>query len=127
MKHGARSGFTIIEVLIAIIMLTIGVLALASSSGSITRMMHFAQAKTDASALAQSVLDSMRYSANATSPKCTNLVSGTVTGVHKRGFTASTNVTTSAGGDLRNIVVVVNYRVGPQAKVDTVSSSVYCK
>jgi len=125
MKHEARSGFTIIEVMIAIIMLTIGVLALASSSGSITRMIHFAQAKTDASALAQSVLDSMRYSANATSPKCTNLVSGTVNGVHKRGFTASTVVTTS--GDLRDIVVVVNYRVGPQAKVDTVSSSIYCK
>jgi len=125
MKHGARSGFTIIEVMIAIIMLTIGVLALASSSGSISRMMYFAQAKTDAAALAQSVLDSMRYSANATSPKCTNLVSGTVTGAHKRGFTASTVVTTS--GDVRDIVVTVNYRVGPQAKTDAVSSSIYCK
>ena len=124
MKHGARSGFTIIEVLIAIIMLTIGVLALASSSGSITRMMHFAQAKTDASALAQSVLDSMRYSANATTPKCTNLVSGTVTGVHKRGFTAAAAVTTS--GNLRDIVVTVNYRVGTQAKSDIVSSSIFC-
>jgi len=124
MRRSARSGFTIIEVLIAIIMLSVGVLALASSSGSIARMMHFAQAKTDASALAQSVLDSMRYSANATTPKCTNLVSGTV-GAHKRGFTAATRVTTS--GDLRDIEVVVNYRVGPQAKSDTVSSSIFCR
>ena len=126
MRRSARSGFTIIEVLIAIMMLSVGVLALASSSGSIARMMHFAQAKTDASALAQSVLDSMRYEANATTPKCTNLVSGTV-GVHKRGFTAATRVLTSASGDARNIEVVVNYRVGPQAKSDTVSSSIFCR
>jgi len=125
MKPSARSGFTIIEVLIAIIMLTIGVLALASSTGSITRMMHFAQAKTDASALAQSVLDSMRYEAYRTTPTCTDLVSGTVTNVHKRGFTASTVVTTS--GDLRNIDVTVNYRVGPQGKTETVSSSIFCR
>ncbi len=125
MKRRNRSGFTIIEVLIAIIMLTVGVLALASSSGSITRMMHFAQAKTDASALAQSALDSMRYEANATTPRCTNLVSGTV-GSHKQGFTASAEVTTSASGNLRDIVVIVNYRVGPQAKTDIVSSSLFC-
>jgi len=123
MTRSARSGFTIIEVLIAIIMLTIGVLALASSSGSITRMMHFAQAKTDASALAQSALDSMRYEANRTTPRCTNLVSGTV-GSHKRGFTASVGVTTV--GNLRDIVVIVNYRVGTQAKTDIVSSSLFC-
>jgi len=124
MKRGTRSGFTIIEVLIAIIMLTVGVLALASSTGSITRMMHFAQAKTDASALAQSVLDSMRFTAYAASPKCSNLASGTVSNVNKRGFTASTVVTTS--GNLRNIDVTVNYRVGPQAKTEIVSSSIFC-
>jgi len=123
MKRSARSGFTIVEVLIAIIMLSVGVLALASSTGSITRMMHFAQAKTDASALAQSALDSMRYVANATTPRCTDLVSGTV-GSHKRGFTAAAQVT--ASGNLRDIRVVVNYQVGPQAKADTVSSSLFC-
>ena len=37
MKIRNQQGFTIIEVLIAIIMLTIGVLALASSSGAVTR------------------------------------------------------------------------------------------
>jgi type IV pilus assembly protein PilV len=125
MRQSARSGFTIVEVLVAIVMLTIGVLALASSSGSITRMMYFGQLKTDASALAQSVLDSMRYTAYETTPTCTALTSGAVAGVHKRGFTASTLVTTS--GDLRDIVVTVNYRVGPQVKTETVSSSIYCR
>jgi len=125
MKRASRGGFTIIEVLIAVIMLSVGVLALASSSGSIARMMYFGQRKTDASALAQSVLDSMRYRAYATTPNCTALASGTVSGVTKRGFTATTAVTTS--GNLRNITVTVNYRVGPQAKSETVSSSIYCQ
>jgi type IV pilus modification protein PilV len=123
-KPSARGGFTIIEVLIAVIMLTVAVLALASSTGSVTRMMYFGQMKTDASALAQSVLDSMRYTANSTTPKCTALASGTMASGHKRGFTATTEVTTS--GDLRNIVVIVSYRVGPQAKTETVSTSLFC-
>jgi type IV pilus modification protein PilV len=125
MKRSSRSGFTIIEVLIAIVILTIGVLALASSSGTITRMMYFGQRKTDASALAQSVLDSMRYRANATSPKCTALASGTP-GVSKPGFTVSTTVATSAGGDAKDIVVTVNYRVGTTAKTETISSTILC-
>src|SRR6185436_10991318 len=77
MKPSTRDGFTIIEVLIAIMMLSVGVLALASSSGSIARMMYFGQRKTDASALVQSVLDSMRYRANAATPMCNGLASGT--------------------------------------------------
>ena len=125
MKRNNRSGFTIVEVIIAIIMLSVGVLALASSSGTITRMMSFGQAKTDASALAQSQLDSLRYRANNTTPKCTLVPNGTsVTGTARRGFTSNTTVTTS--GDLRNIVVTVNYRVGTKAKTETVSSSILC-
>jgi type IV pilus assembly protein PilV len=127
MKHRNRKGFTIIEVLIAIIMLTIGVLALASSSGAITRMMYFAQRRTDASALAQSVLDSLRYMANNTSPKCTALANGgpTATGVAKPGFTATATVA-SPSADTRSVVVIVNYRVANRAKSDTVSSTLLC-
>ena len=90
MKQGSRSGFTIVEVLIAIVMLSIGVLALASSSGSVTRMMQFGRMKTDATAIAQSVLDSLRYRAAATSPKCTELVNGSLAANSpKRGFSTS--------------------------------------
>ena len=125
MKQRNEKGFTIVEVLIAVIMLTIGVLALASSSGGTTRMLSFGQKKTDASAIAQSVLDSLRYRAAATTPKCTALVSGSQTTSPKRGFTTSWTVATS--GDLRNIVVNVAYRVGPQLKGEQVTSSFFCR
>ena len=125
MTRSSRGGFTIVEVLIAIVMLSIGVLALASSSGSITRMMHFGRMKTDATAIAQSVLDSLRYRAQATTPKCTSVVAGSQAIAPKLGFTTNWTVTTS--GDTRNVVVAVSYQVGPRQKADTLTTSLYCQ
>ena len=124
MKRSTRGGFTIVEVLIAIVMLSIGVLALASSSGSITRMMHFGRMKTDATAIAQSVLDSLRYRARATTPKCTSVVAGSQATPPKLGFTTSWTVTTS--GDTRRVAVAVAYRIGPRQKADTLTTSLIC-
>jgi type IV pilus assembly protein PilV len=125
MKRTSRGGFTIVEVLIAIVMLSVGVLALASSSGSITRMMHFGRMKTDATAIAQSVLDSLRYRAQASTPKCTNVVAGSQATAPKLGFTTSWTVTTS--GDTRSVVVAVAYRIGPRLKADTVTTTLFCR
>ena len=124
MKRTSKDGFTIVEVLIAIVMLSIGVLALASSSGSITRMMHFGRMKTDATAIAQSVLDSLRYTAQATTPKCTNVVAGSQATPPKLGFTTSWTVTTS--GDTRRVLVAVTYQIGPRQRVDTLTTTLFC-
>ncbi len=43
-----RRGFTIVEILVAVIVLSIGVLALAGTLGTITRMMSNGQQKTRA-------------------------------------------------------------------------------
>jgi type IV pilus modification protein PilV len=125
MKRRATKGFTIVEVLIAIVMLSIGVLALASSSGSTTRMMQYGRMKTDATAIAQSVLDSLRYFSEDASPKCSGLADGSLpANSPKRGFTTAWDVT--ASGDLVNVMVTVAYRVGPRNKADTVTSSFFC-
>ena len=125
MKQSSRSGFTIVEVLIAIVMLSVGVLALASSSGSITRMMHYGRMKTDATAIGQSVLDSLRYRAQATTPKCTNVVTGNQASSPKAGFTTTWTVTTS--GNSRNVMVAVRYWVGTRLRADTLRTSLYCQ
>ena len=125
MKRSSRGGFTIIEVLIAIVMLSIGVLALASSSGSITRMMHFGRMKTDATAIGQSVLDSLRYRAQATTPKCTNVVTGSQVSAPKPGF--STNWTVTTSGNSRNVMVAVQYWVGTRLRADTLRTTLYCQ
>lgn len=125
MKQSSRSGFTIVEVLIAIVMLSVGVLALASSSGSITRMMHYGRMKTDATAIGQSVLDSLRYRAQATTPKCTSVVTGSQASAPKAGFT--TNWTVATSGNTRNVMVAVRYWVGTRLRADTLRTSLYCQ
>jgi type IV pilus assembly protein PilV len=124
MTQRPRDGFTIVEVLIAIIMLSIGVLALASSSGAVTRMMNFGRMKTDATAIAQSVLEQMRYEAMESTPKCTSLASGNLTTPPKRGFTTSWTVLPA--GTSRDITVTVSYQIGPQTKTETLTTSIFC-
>jgi prepilin-type N-terminal cleavage/methylation domain-containing protein len=121
MKAG-RGGFTIVEVLIAIIMLSIGVLALASSAGGITRMLSNGQRKTRSYAMAASLVDSLRRVAKS---HCTNLPasgSGTQTGISTTwtvGSIGSTNTT-------HLVTVLMSYRVGPFVKGDTLVANLYC-
>ena len=123
MTEKSEGGFTIVEVMIAIVMLSIGVLALASSSGSVTRMMNFGRQRTNAIAIGQSVLDSLRVAA-ATPTKCTALTNGSHGTPAKVGFTTSWTVATDA--DSRNVTVTVGYQVGPQSKTETVTTSIFC-
>lgn len=88
-------------------------------------MMHFGRMKTDATAIAQSVLDSLRYRAQATTPKCTNVVAGSQTTPPKLGFATRWTVATS--GDTRIVLVAVTYQVGPRQRVDTLTTTLFCQ
>jgi len=119
-----RNGFTIVETLVAIIILSVGVLALASSVGGITRMMSSGQRKTRASTLAASILDSLRNAAYSASPKCTGLVSG-ASSVTNYGSNYTTDWTVTGTGRSRRITIVVGYRVGTRAQGDTLVSTIH--
>ena len=126
MKKHPRGGFTIVEVLIAIIMLSVGVLALASSSGTITRMMYDGRTKTDISAVAQSVLDSLRAKAYGTTyPSCSALASGSAGTVPRPGMTVNWII----GGTPQQVEirVVVGYLTGRTTRADTVTTSLCCR
>jgi Tfp pilus assembly protein PilV len=56
-------GFTIIEIIIAIIVLTVGVLALASTAALVTRMISRGQRSAEASAFATRRVERMRIAA----------------------------------------------------------------
>ena len=119
-----RNGFTIVETLVAIIILSVGVLALASSVGGITRMLSSGQRKTRASTIAASVLDSLRNAAYSASPKCTGLVSGAWSATNY-GSHYSTAWTVTGTGKSRRITIVVGYRVGTRAQGDTLVSTIH--
>lgn len=118
-----RRGFTIVEVLIAVVLLSIGILALAGTAGGVTRMMYSGQRKTRSYAMAESVLDSLRNYANSTSPKCSSgMVAGTWSA--PRGFTATWRVVGS--GKTRQARVIVTYQSGARGLADTMYASLLC-
>jgi prepilin-type N-terminal cleavage/methylation domain-containing protein len=126
MTNRSQGGFTIVEVLIAIVMLSIGVLALASSSGTITRMMYDGRSKTDVAAVAQSVLDSLRTQAySAGYPSCSALTSATGT-PPQPGMTVGWVVTGDPATQL-DLKVRVGYRSGRGTRTDSVSTTLFCR
>ena len=74
---GSRKGFTLVELLVALMVFAVGMLGLAATAGSVTRMMGGARRQTIAATVAQSRLERIRSS------PCASLVSGsdTVRGV----------------------------------------------
>ncbi len=75
--NSVRAGFTLVELLVAMMMFAVGMLALASTAAGVTRMMGGATRQTLAANVAQSRLERIRSS------KCSTLTSGidTVRGV----------------------------------------------
>ena len=70
---GSRAGFTLVELLVAMMVFAVGMLGLAATAASVTRMMGGAKRQTIASTVAQSRLEKIRSS------PCGSLVSGSET------------------------------------------------
>ena len=119
-----RGGFTLIEVLMAIVMLSFGVLVLASTAGGITRMMGNGQRKTKASAIAASRMEFLRNLGNSTAPKCSAgaFVAGSAT--QPGGFWEQWTI--AGAGMRRQVQVIVRYRSGPRAQGDTLNATILC-
>jgi prepilin-type N-terminal cleavage/methylation domain-containing protein len=124
-RHATR-GFTIVELLVAIVILTIGVLAIGSGAMASTRNLHRSRLATVAATQAQGKMDELLSYAAATSPSCgaTKFASST-TPVTTSQVTLSWNVPT--GGVLRTVRVFARYRLaGTGLRTDTLVASVAC-
>jgi len=86
---GSRAGFTLVELLVAMMVFAVGMLALAATAASVTRMMGGAKRQTLAATVAQSRLEKLRSS------PCASLTSGTET---VRGITNTWTVTAVTRG-----------------------------
>lgn len=105
-----RGGFTLIEVMIAIVILAIGVIALIGSSAMVTRMIGSGRHSTQAVEVATRRLENLRRAAYATAVPCTDgaFASGTAAGT---GYTETWTVAPVAGfADLRLVTDTVVYR-----------------
>jgi type IV pilus modification protein PilV len=121
-----RRGFTIVEILVAVIVLSIGVLALAGTLGTITRMMSNGQQKTRAATVAASILDSLRNKAYFSIPKCSGLSSGSEA-ISRYGsrYASTWTISQNISGTSRDVRIVVSYRVGPRTLTDALISTIH--
>ena len=65
-----RAGLTLVEVLVAVVVLGIGVLALTGSSAMVTRMIGHGKVETHAALRASRRVELLRVAAGSTSPRC---------------------------------------------------------
>jgi prepilin-type N-terminal cleavage/methylation domain-containing protein len=124
MTTRTKRGFSLVEVLVAIVMLSVGVLALVGSSAMVTRMIGSGKSSTDIAQRAQDRVDYLRQLAAGTSPPCTAaaFASGSATSL---GVTETWVVPTSGSG--RTVVLTLRHRTAYRTKIDTVQVLLLCK
>jgi type IV pilus assembly protein PilV len=104
-----RAGFTLVELLVAMIIFAVGMLGLAATAGSVTRMMGGARRQTIAAQVAQSRIERLRAS------PCTALTGGSET---VRGVTNIWTVTAvTRGVNVTDSVVFATSRGGTRSRV----------
>jgi Tfp pilus assembly protein PilV len=99
-------GFTVIEVLVAIVVLTIGIMALVSSSASVTRMIGRGKIETRAAQAATRRMEILRLAAD-TPPRCTSTSFASGGPVISGGMSESWQVPET--GKVRQVRVTVTY------------------
>ncbi len=99
----AERGFTIIEVLIAVLILTVGLLGLVSSGALVTRMIGEGNRFTEASTVANRRFEIFRSQWPMTS--CAGASNGSTTTL---GFSVSWTVTSVSAGKARQVQLVLS-------------------
>jgi prepilin-type N-terminal cleavage/methylation domain-containing protein len=100
-------GFTLIEIMLALIVLSVGILALSGSSAMVNRMIGRGRIETHAALLAARRVEKLRMAAASTSPRCTSasFISGGP--VWEDGLRQSWSV--GPAGPVRKVRVSVSY------------------
>ncbi|MEX0691142.1 MAG: prepilin-type N-terminal cleavage/methylation domain-containing protein [Gemmatimonadales bacterium] len=111
-----RNGFTVVEVIIAIVILSVGIISLAGTAALVTRMVAQGQRYTEAAQLANRRFEILR------SMDCATLEAGSATGGQ---FTETWTITT-VGTNGRTLSVVVQSPTGTGVRADTFSTTRFC-
>jgi prepilin-type N-terminal cleavage/methylation domain-containing protein len=105
----ARAGFTLVELVVAMMLFTVGLLALASGAGGVVRLMDMSNRQTLAATMAKSRFETLR------STSCATLASGSST---TRGMTETWTVSPYANqGFTARVTVSYKQRRGTTRQV----------
>jgi hypothetical protein len=100
-------GLTLVEVLVALVVLGVGILALTGSSSVVTRMIGRGGVETQAAMAASRRVETLRLAAGSTMPRCTSPDFTSGGPVWEDGLTHSWSVAPS--GRVRRVRVTVTY------------------
>lgn|SRR5512141_507105 len=122
--HGERgsSAFTIVELLVAVVLIGVGLLALAGSSTLVARMLAAARRTSWATQTAERRLERLRRQAWSTTPACTSLSSGSAP--RAGGVDERWEAVPGPGAVL--IRVIVSWSDGRRQITDTVATAIDC-
>lgn len=104
------------------IVLSVGVVAMAGSSAMVTRMITRGKISTRGAQVAERRLETLRQTALNTTPECTSLSGGSAT--QTGGITESWAV--SGSGKTRTVQVIVSYPFVGRTHTDTVTTLFLC-
>ena len=116
----SSSGFTLVEVLVAVVILTVGILALAGTSGMSTRMIGRGKVETRAALVASGRMEALRLAAYGSTPRCNAPAFASGGPLISQGVSESWLV--PAVGKVRRLRVTVTYftvRGSRSASLDT--------
>jgi Tfp pilus assembly protein PilV len=120
-------GFTIAEVLVAVVMLTIGVMALVGSSAAVTRMVGRGRNDTFVGQLATTQIERLRQLAASTATPCTSAQWKTDSSTAHAGKVRMRWEIVDNTGNARRIRVILRYPTGRRTQVDTTMTTILCK
>lgn len=125
MSVRSERGFTIAEVLVAVVMLSVGVMALVGSSAMVTRMVGRGRNDTMAGQVATARIEWLRQMAASGASPCTSgswkSDSGTSGHIREKWQILD------ASGFSRRVLLTLRYNVAGRAKVDSVRTTILCK
>lgn len=121
-----RGGFTLIETLVAIVILGIGLLAMAATSGAITTTLVGSRNATQATQLANLRMEQLRAISRSTLPPCTAAgFASSAAAVVSQGVTITWVV--PATGASRRVRVITTYGIGRgRTRTDTLLTLMNC-
>lgn len=110
-------GFTIVEVLVAVLILSVGMLALASTAATVTRMIGQGQRFSEASTLAVERFEIIR------AQDCADMGSGSA---DEGRYALTWTVSSVAGGNARSVALTVTSPTGRGSRADSFATTIAC-
>jgi prepilin-type N-terminal cleavage/methylation domain-containing protein len=116
-RASTRGGFSLVEMIVAIVLLSVGLLALAGTTGAVTDLMVDGARQTEAGSIAQRRFETLQGTA------CTSIAGGSATtGVFGESWTV-----TNVGSTSKRVSLTVTYTQYGSSKSQTFNTVIRCK